>query len=53
LVGDQKILLGSARKLDDKLARLKTFYQKAMPYTGWQMYERINLKFDGQVVCVK
>lgn len=51
LVGDQKILLGSARKLEDKLQRLKTFYQKAMPYTGWQIYQRINLKFDGQVVC--
>jgi cell division protein FtsQ len=51
LVGDQKIILGSARKLEDKLERLKTFYKKGMPYTGWQVYESINLKYNGQVVC--
>lgn len=53
LVGDQKIQLGSARKLDDKLNRLKIFYQQGMPYAGWRMYETINLKYSGQVVCRK
>jgi cell division protein FtsQ len=53
LIGDQKIVLGSARKLDDKFDRLKTFYKKGMPYTGWQIYKTINLKYSGQVVCKK
>ena len=53
LIGDQKILLGNSRKLEDKLERLKTFYKQAMPYTGWRMYETINLKYNGQVVCKK
>ncbi len=53
LVGDQKIVLGSARKLDDKLNRLKIFYQEGMPYAGWRVYETINLKYSGQVVCRK
>jgi len=51
LIGDQKIILGSARKLEDKLDRLKVFYKNGMPYTGWQVYESINLKYNGQVVC--
>lgn len=53
LVGDQKIVLGSVRKLEDKLQRLKIFYREGMPYTGWRVYETINLKYNGQVVCRK
>lgn len=51
LIGNQKIILGSTRRLDDKLSRLKIFYQKAMPATGWREYETINLKYNGQIVC--
>jgi cell division protein FtsQ len=53
LVGDQTILLGSTRHLEDKLRRLKIFYKEGMPYAGWRMYESINLKYSGQVVCRK
>lgn len=53
LVGNQKIMLGSIRRLDDKFSRLKIFYREAMPYAGWQAYETINLKYSGQVVCRK
>lgn len=51
LIGDQKIILGSAKKLEDKLNRLKIFYKEGMPYEGWRKYETINLKYSGQVVC--
>jgi len=51
LIGDQKIILGPARKLEDKLDRLKIFYKEGMPYEGWRKYETINLKYSGQVVC--
>ncbi len=51
LIGDQKIVLGSTKKLEDKLHRLKIFYQEGMPYEGWRKYETINLKYSGQVVC--
>ena len=27
------------------------FYREGMPYTGWRLYESINLKYNGQVVC--
>jgi cell division protein FtsQ len=53
LVGDQIIILGSARRLEDKLERLKIFYREAMPHEGWRKYRTINLKYSGQVVCKK
>jgi cell division protein FtsQ len=53
LVGDQKIILGSTRNLDDKLRRLKIFYREGLPYAGWRQYETINLKYNGQIVCRK
>lgn len=52
-VGKQKIVLGSLEDLNDKIARLKTFYKEGMPYAGWKRYKTINLKFKGQVVCKK
>ncbi len=51
LVGDQKIFLGNLRNIEDKMRRLKIFYQEGMPYAGWRKYESISLKYDGQVVC--
>lgn len=53
LIGDQVIILGSARKLEDKIRRLKIFYKEGMPYEGWRKYKTINLKYNGQVVCKK
>ena len=53
LIGDQVIILGSTRRLDDKLEKLRIFYKNAMPYEGWRKYSTINLKYSGQVVCRK
>ncbi len=53
LIGDQVIILGSARKLEDKLNRLKIFYKEAIPHEGWRKYSTINLKYSGQIVCKK
>lgn len=53
IVGDQRIVLGNIEELDDKIFRLKTFYQEAMSRMGWNKYKTINLKFRNQVVCKK
>lgn len=52
-VGKQKIVFGFYDNVDDKLFRLKTFYTDGMPYEGWTKYKRIDLRYDGQVVCKK
>lgn len=52
-IGQEKILMGGADALEDKLERLKLFYQENMGRQGWNVYETINLKFKGQIVGKK
>ncbi len=51
LIGDQKIVLGNLKNVEDKLRRLKIFYEQSMPYVGWRTYQTISLKYAGQVLC--
>ena len=56
LVGDQKIVFGSASSIEEvegKFKKLTIFYNEAMPYEGWTTYSEINLKFEDQIVCKK
>lgn len=56
LVGDQKIVFGSARTKEEvveKFKKLKIFYEEAMPYEGWDAYHEISLKYKDQIVCKK
>lgn len=52
-VGTQKIILGNGEDLENKFKNLLVFYKKAIPMVGWDAYSSINLKFKGQIVCVK
>ncbi len=52
-VGDQKIKFGRFENAEDKLWRLRKFYQEGVAYKGWQKYKTIDLRFKGQVVCEK
>lgn len=52
-VGTQKIIFGNANDLESKFKNLMVFYKKAIPLVGWEAYSTINLKFKGQIVCVK
>ena len=50
-VGDQTIVFGSYKNTAKKIKRLKTFYQSAMPYVGWQKHKQLDLRFKNQVVA--
>jgi cell division protein FtsQ len=52
-VGNQKIIFGNADRMKEKFRNLLLFYKKALPKVGWDAYSSINLKFNGQIVCVK
>jgi len=52
-LGRQKIEFGSLNKIDNKLARLKTFYKAGMPSSGWANVEKLNLDLTDQVVITK
>lgn len=56
LVGDQEIIFGSAnsdKEVKEKMEKLKVFYREGLPYSGWNKYESINLKYKDQIVCKK
>lgn len=50
-LGKQKILFGRYTNVEDRLSRLKVFYEEVMPYKGWAKYKTIDLRYEGQVVC--
>src|SRR5699024_8658155 len=50
-VGGQRIILGDAGGLEDKLYRIKTFYQDILPRVGADAYKMVNVKYDGQIIC--
>lgn len=55
-IGDQRIILGRANSekvVAEKLKKLRIFYREGLPYTGWNEYATINLKFKNQVVCTR
>jgi cell division protein FtsQ len=52
-VGNHRILLGEPKEFEDKLERLKLFYEQAIPKFGWGKYSVISLKYKNQVVCTR
>lgn len=52
-IGNEKILVGGAESIPDKLNRLRLFYRENLGRQGWNVYETINLKFKGQIVGKK
>ncbi|MCC6817358.1 MAG: hypothetical protein IT245_00485 [Bacteroidia bacterium] len=52
-VGNHSIVFGSADNLDNKFARLKTFYLQGLNNVGWDEYTKINLQYDSQIVAEK
>ncbi|MDR2140060.1 MAG: cell division protein FtsQ [Tannerella sp.] len=51
--GNCRILLGSLDDFRKKMDHLQLFYEQAIPKTGWEKYEMINVKYKNQIVCTK
>jgi cell division protein FtsQ len=52
-VGNHSIVLGNTDRLPEKMEKLGLFYTKALSKLGWDLYERIDLRYDRQVIGVK
>ncbi len=52
-VGPHLIELGSMDNYEDKLEKLKIFYEEGLNNVGWNHYLKINLKYKDQIVCSK
>ncbi len=50
-IGSHNIELGNTTDLPRKFDRLMVFYKEGLPYSDWNRYSKISLKFDNQVVC--
>jgi cell division protein FtsQ len=50
-VGKEVLLIGDAKSLDHKLDRLEVYYKHILPRVGTEAYEKVNVKYDGQIVC--
>lgn len=53
VIGNHVIHFGEATDVDKKFKKLFSFYQNVSTKLGFDRYEAINLKYDGQVVAVK
>lgn len=47
------INFGDTSCVDDKFARLTSFYRLVAPHKGWQMYDTVAVKWRGQLVATK
>lgn len=52
-VGDHVIILGDLTNYEDKLSRLKKFYERVLNEVGWNKYKTINVEIDNQIICTK
>ena len=52
-VGNYVVKLGNLDGYEAKLSKLMSFYNKGLPYDGWESYSYINLEYQNQVVCIK
>lgn len=50
-VTKQVVEFGKPEKLGQKFSKLMTFYKEILPKKGWNAYERVNLKFENQIIC--
>lgn len=50
-VGTQPLVVGNADKLAEKLFRLEAFYKYILPKVGTDAYEKVSVKYDGQIIC--
>jgi cell division protein FtsQ len=50
-VTGQLVEFGTTENYESKLAKLMIFYKEVLPQKGWTRYQRVNLKYEGQVIA--
>lgn len=51
ILGDQRILFGDATRMKEKFDNLFAFYKNVLNRIGWDKYEKIDVRYAGQVVA--
>jgi cell division protein FtsQ len=47
----QLVEFGTTENFEGKFKKLMVFYKEVLPQKGWTRYERVNLKYQGQVIA--
>ncbi len=50
-VTGQRIEFGKPEHVESKFRKLMIFYKEILPTRGWTKYERVNLKYEGQIIA--
>jgi cell division protein FtsQ len=53
LTGEHVIVIGEPTDIEEKLNRLRIFYEEGLNKAGWNKYSIIDLNYADQVVCTK
>lgn len=52
-IGKQLILFGKMSNFEEKFNSLELLYSQVFNTTGWNYYNKINLRYDGKIICTK
>ncbi len=52
-IGSKYVIFGDAQNMDKKFRKLLVFYREGLNRIGWNKYNSIDVRFDGQVICKK
>ena len=52
-IGNHLIEFGKLQNVENKLKKLKVFYQKVLADQTYDKYKKVNIKYNKQVVCTK
>jgi cell division protein FtsQ len=47
----QRVEFGKPENIEGKFRKLMIFYKEILPTKGWTKYERVNLKYEGQIIA--
>jgi cell division protein FtsQ len=50
-VTGQRIEFGKPEEIEAKFRKLMIFYKEILPTRGWNKYERVSLKYEGQIIA--
>ena len=51
--GDFVVEFGTLEDSDEKLSKLRNFYDKGLSHIGWNSYKKVDLRYNNQVICTK
>ena len=52
-IGKQLILFGKMSNFEEKFKAIDLLYSEVFSKTGWNYYNKIDLRYEGKIICTK